>query len=99
MPHAALPDVQTETDKETERESNHHDEPQLVFTNSKLTRRVEKEAGEIDSSEGGQSESIGWYVKYRKSKPIVSPQSNRDTNESEVDNKFEFSRGDYLALS
>ena len=29
----------------------------------------------------------------------MSPHSNRDTNESEVDHKFEFSRGDYLALS
>ena len=53
MPQTILPDVQTETDKETEKDSYKDSEPKLVFTNNNLTRRVEKDAGEIDSSEGG----------------------------------------------
>jgi len=47
------------------------------------------------SHETGQSKSISWYVKYRKSKPIMSLKET----ESELDVRNNFSKGDHYEFS
>ena len=55
-----------------------------------------EEESKIKNSDGGLSQSMGWYLKYHKSNSkLMKPSeytSHHDKTESEIDTRFNFSR-------
>ena len=56
------------------------------------------EDNEAKDSDGGQSKSIGWYLKYRKSKLITSKQDTYDSEFQASNRQYNFSRSEQNQL-
>ena len=87
----ALPDIETESEENAE---------SLRFGLGNNDRNDGERRSSHASSETGQSKSISWYVKYKKSRALASQNSVRGAEtDSELDQRMAFSRGDHYLMS